>query len=122
MSVRYPVIAVSRSHAGDVKNISKTVFGDNSSLLIAAGAGYKVLQIVSNNATAYLHTTKIKKWDICAGNAILKALGGKMTTLKNELIDYSTNTETVNDQGLLASIVNHELYIKKFLSQKYMVR
>ena len=37
----------------------------------------------------YTHVTLIKKWDICAPNAILNALGGQLTTLTGDAIDYS---------------------------------
>ena len=37
---------------------------------------------------AYVHVTKIKKWDICAGDAILRALGGKLTDLDGKEVDY----------------------------------
>ena len=38
---------------------------------------------------AYVHVTLIKKWDICPGDAILRALGGKLTTLRGEDVDYA---------------------------------
>lgn len=79
--------------------------------------GYKVLQVVTNNATAYIHTTNIKKWDICAGNAILNAVGGKMTNLQNESIDYATGSNPVNDKGLLATLVHHQMYLTKISDQ-----
>ncbi|XP_055370884.1 putative inositol monophosphatase 3 [Condylostylus longicornis] len=110
-----PIVTVSRSHPGDVQDLSHNVFGENSKILVAAGAGYKVLQVIFNNATAYLHSTRIKKWDICAGNAILNALGGKMTTLYNEELDYSDKNSAVNDKGLLAALSNHHIYIKKLM-------
>lgn len=53
---------------------------------------------------AYTHITLIKKWDICAGNAILNAVGGKMTTLDGDFIDYSPNLSNKNERGLLATI------------------
>lgn len=113
-----PTITVSRSHAGNAKDLIYAVFGEESNILAAAGAGYKVLQVVGNNATAYLHSTKIKKWDICAGDAILRTFGGKMTTLDNQLIDYGPNESPVNARGLLATVVNHELYIDKIIAYR----
>lgn len=60
----------------------------------------------------YLHVTNIKKWDICAGNAVLEALGGQMTTLQGNTIDY-TNSE-LNEGGILASIgVSHKILLDK---------
>ncbi|XP_053692649.1 putative inositol monophosphatase 3 [Sabethes cyaneus] len=120
--VKHPIVIVSRSHSGDVKNIAKEVFGENSNVISAGGAGYKVLQVLHNNATAYLHSTAIKKWDICAGNAILDAVGGKMTNLKNEDISYSYKDSYVNENGLIATATNsiHELYIKKVIERKLL--
>ncbi|XP_030568233.1 putative inositol monophosphatase 3 [Drosophila novamexicana] len=109
-----PIITVSRSHAAAVKEVARNVFGENVSLLTAAGAGYKVLQVVANNATAYLHTSIIKKWDICAGEAILRALGGAMSTLDDEPINYGPHDSPVNSGGLLASLDQHEEYMERF--------
>ena len=71
---------MSRSHAGSVKETVKDRI-PNSDVIPAGGAGYKVLSLFEGKANAYVHTTLIKKWDICAGNALLTAVGGKMTTL-----------------------------------------
>lgn len=67
-------------------------------------SGFKVLEVIAGNATAYVHTTNIKKWDICAGNAIIKAAGGEMTTLDNKQIDYSSTSNSINTGGLLATL------------------
>ncbi|XP_064215933.1 putative inositol monophosphatase 3 [Tribolium castaneum] len=45
-------------------------------IIEAAGAGYKALEVVLDNVEAYLHITSIMRWDICAGNAIIKAVEG----------------------------------------------
>ncbi|XP_058814068.1 putative inositol monophosphatase 3 isoform X2 [Topomyia yanbarensis] len=121
--VKHPVIIVSRSHSGEVKNIAKEVFGANSHIIPAGGAGYKVLQVLYNNATAYIHSTAIKKWDICAGSAILAAVGGKMTNLKNQDISYTDKDSFVNENGLLATAAEsiHELYIAKIIEQKLLI-
>ncbi|XP_023583550.1 Golgi-resident adenosine 3',5'-bisphosphate 3'-phosphatase isoform X2 [Trichechus manatus latirostris] len=80
--------------------------------------GYKVLALLDvpdksqEKADLYIHVTYIKKWDICAGNAILKALGGQMTTLRGEEISY-TGSDGV-EGGLLASIkMNHQALVRK---------
>ncbi|XP_034490020.1 putative inositol monophosphatase 3 [Drosophila innubila] len=108
-----PIITISRSHTAAANEVTRSVFGDNVNILTAAGAGYKVLQVVVNNATAYLHTSIIKKWDICAGDAILRALGGAMTTLNDEAINYGPNESPVNKDGLLASLEQHGKYMER---------
>lgn len=81
-------------------------------------AGYKTLEVVKSNQDAYIHTTRIKKWDICAGNAILNALDGKMTTLDGKHIDYKSGDQAVNEAGLLATTYNHDLYLSKLKDLK----
>lgn len=110
-------VIVSRSHAGDVEKSIKNAFGPDSQVIPAGGAGYKVLEVIAGNASAYLHTTNIKKWDICAGNAIIQAAGGEMTTLKNEQIDYSSTSNHVNSGGLIAAMGKiHSQLVQKLLS------
>ncbi|XP_073187208.1 Golgi-resident adenosine 3',5'-bisphosphate 3'-phosphatase isoform X2 [Lepidochelys kempii] len=84
----------------------------------SAYTGYKVLALLDvpdkkqEKADVYIHVTYIKKWDICAGNAVLKALGGHMTTLTGEEISYTGSDG--NEGGLLASInVNHQALVDK---------
>ncbi|KAJ8915849.1 hypothetical protein NQ315_004662 [Exocentrus adspersus] len=82
-------IIVSRSHRGAIEEILHKNFKKKYQLIIAAGAGYKALELAKGHVDAYLHITAIKKWDICAGNAVINSLGGTMTTKDNEEIDYS---------------------------------
>uniref|UniRef100_A0A182MC89 Putative inositol monophosphatase 3 n=1 Tax=Anopheles culicifacies TaxID=139723 RepID=A0A182MC89_9DIPT len=121
--VKHPTIIVSRSHAGAVKEQSKQIFGENAQVISAGGAGFKVLQVIQNNATAYLHTTHIKKWDICAGDAILGAIGGRMSDLHNENIVYNRDTPSLNPNGLLAAALTatHEAYIKRIVESKHFI-
>uniref|UniRef100_A0A8C8S8H6 Golgi-resident adenosine 3',5'-bisphosphate 3'-phosphatase n=1 Tax=Pelusios castaneus TaxID=367368 RepID=A0A8C8S8H6_9SAUR len=113
-----PRIIVSRSHAGKVEQVARQTFGNKTVIIPAGGAGYKVLALLDvpdkkqEKADVYIHVTYIKKWDICAGNAVLKALGGHMTTLTGEEISYTGSDG--NEGGLLASInVNHKALIDK---------
>ncbi|XP_001376045.3 inositol monophosphatase 3-like [Monodelphis domestica] len=116
---RSPQLIVSRSHAGTVRTFSQKAFGTSVNIIPAGGAGYKVLSLLNLNkaeqpdqADAYLHITFIKKWDICAGNAVLSALGGHMTTLDGKDIDYRDSPG--NKEGLIASVgLDHLKLVKK---------
>ena len=63
---------------------------------------------------AYVHVTLIKKWDICPGDALLGALGGKMTDLNGKEIDYSGKPAFVKAEGgILATLHNHDAFLEK---------
>ncbi|XP_063979204.1 putative inositol monophosphatase 3 [Diachasmimorpha longicaudata] len=112
---RDPILIVSRSHAGKVHNASKTALGDNVRIISAAGAGYKFLEVAVGNATAYVHMTAIKKWDVCAGTAIIKALGGTVSSLSGDTqLDFGTTDSMVLEDGLLATMRSHKWYLDKF--------
>ncbi|KAJ8974601.1 hypothetical protein NQ317_019346 [Molorchus minor] len=104
-------VVVSRSHSGQIQEVLKKNFNKDFQLISAAGAGYKTLQVATGIVDAYLHITVIKKWDICAGNAILDALGGKMSTKFNKDIDYSSNSEVINSDGLIATMEDHKMFL-----------
>ncbi|CAH1772689.1 unnamed protein product [Owenia fusiformis] len=108
-------IIVSRSHAGEVESIAKKTFGEKTKVVPAGGAGFKSIEVALGNVDAYVHTTLIKKWDICAGNAILNAIKGKMTTLDGSYIDYSDGNKPKCEGGLLATISEkrHGDYVEK---------
>ncbi len=84
--------------------------------LFACFSGYKILQLIQGEASAYVHTTAIKKWDICAGNAILRSVGGRLSTLRNEDIDYSSGNDQVVKNGILGSVFEHLWFYENFKS------
>ena len=106
-------IIVSRSHAGDVEKVAKETFGEGITVTPAGGAGYKAWEVVRGSQDAYIHTTLIKKWDICAGAAILSALGGQMTNLKGDTIDFGRADQEKNEGGLLATMHQHNDFLEK---------
>lgn len=97
-------VIYSRSHAGEVSRIAQAAFPGPLEEIVAAGSGYKVLQVVERKADVYLHTTAIKKWDICAGDAVLNAAGGEMTTIAGKTIDYSFAGSPRNEDGIVAAL------------------
>ncbi|XP_045766821.1 putative inositol monophosphatase 3 [Maniola jurtina] len=109
----HPRVVVSRSHPGKVSDIAKAAFGIKTTVTPAAGAGDKVMGVVNGEFDVYLHATAIKKWDLCAGNAIIKAVNGKMTTLKGKDIDYSANSAVKITDGILVTRYDHEYYLSK---------
>lgn len=74
--------------------------------------------MIKGNQDAYIHTTLIKKWDICAGNAILNTLNGQMTTLDGKHIDYSSGDQPKNEGGLLATTYNHDMLLNRLQELK----
>ncbi|XP_025003738.1 Golgi-resident adenosine 3',5'-bisphosphate 3'-phosphatase isoform X2 [Gallus gallus] len=117
-----PVIGVIHKpfseYTGKVEQVARQTFGNKTVIIPAGGAGYKVLALLDvadknqEEADVYIHVTYIKKWDICAGNAVLRALGGHMTTLTGEEISYTGSDG--NEGGLIASInMDHKALIEK---------
>ena len=62
------------------------------------------MQVAGHKSGAYLHLTNIKKWDVCAGNAILNAIGGKILALDNTPISYDSSDPALIEGGLMASL------------------
>jgi 3'-phosphoadenosine 5'-phosphosulfate (PAPS) 3'-phosphatase len=60
-----------------------------------------------------LHFTKIKKWDICAPNAILSNLGGKLLSREGEKIDYA-DVKQPWTVGFIAALNNFEYFFESF--------
>ncbi|XP_068605138.1 inositol monophosphatase 3 [Brachionichthys hirsutus] len=120
-STNPPNVIVSRSHPGQVESYVRSAFGNGTTVILAGGAGYKVLSLLDmpsstsgdmDKGDAYIHITFIKKWDICAGAALLNAIGGEMTTLRGGRIDYSASP--LNTGGLVASIgVDHRALVDR---------
>lgn len=101
---------VSRSHAGKVASQLTEAGLEVAGITPAGGAGYKVAQVLAGAADAYVHATRIKKWDVCAGDALLRAAAaqdgggwaGGMSDWAGGPIAYSADSEAVLEGGLLA--------------------
>lgn len=117
-------IIVSRSHAGQVHEILKKIYQDKQYKIIpAAGSAYKTIQVLQEYADYYLHITPIKKWDLCAPDAILRANHGTMTTLQNQTINYNQQKQQflIRD-GILATYQRNHQDILNFLIQRNLTK
>ncbi|XP_065174739.1 inositol monophosphatase 3-like [Sycon ciliatum] len=95
-------VVVSRSHAGEV-NATLLSIDQHLQVTPAGGAGYKAFQLIQNSADAYVHTTAIKKWDICVGDAMLRHTGGELRSLKTgERLRYGDRNDYKVDGGFIA--------------------
>ena len=53
-------------------------------------AGLKAMLVAEGHADVYTSSfKKISVWDVCAGHAIVKAVGGELFTLEGTRVDYS---------------------------------
>lgn len=108
-------IVVSRSHAGDVEKLARKSFGDGYNVEPAGGSGYKVLRLLNGTAELYVHQTAIKKWDTCAGDAILRSFGGAMLDLDGIPLRYGPTSPVVHKRGLVASVRTPYTYVRRIL-------
>jgi solute carrier family 35 (adenosine 3'-phospho 5'-phosphosulfate transporter), member B2 len=122
----------SRSHDGGVVgDVNKRTGFHVDKSIKAAGSGYKMTQVALNgidpakesngldkiNQLVYAHNTKIKKWDVCAGDAILKSMNGITMDWGGDEIDYSYESPKIIDKGLIAVKYNANM-LKKYLDSK----
>ena len=96
----------SRSHDGGVSDLNELRDIDVSSTK-AAGSGYKLVQVAlqdgKSNHLIYAHNTKIKKWDVCAGDALLRSTNGMTVDWSGKEIDYSYHSPKIISNGIVAS-------------------
>jgi 3'-phosphoadenosine 5'-phosphosulfate (PAPS) 3'-phosphatase len=77
------------------------------------GSGFKTLQVVFGEVECYLYPREgTKRWDTCAGEAIIQSLGGQMTDVFNRNYDYSLSSDVENNRGVVVTLVNHDFYLK----------
>jgi len=109
------IITTTKSHSTQLVQDAIAALSPDQ-VIRTGGAGYKVLQVIEGEADAYVFATPgTKKWDSCAPEAVLRACGGTITDICNELVDYSdTNPKHhMNWTGLLATARDHSSFADK---------
>ncbi|XP_042245911.1 3'(2'),5'-bisphosphate nucleotidase 1 isoform X1 [Thunnus maccoyii] len=107
------IVTTTRSHSN--KLVTDCVDAmEPHEVIRVGGAGNKVIQLVEGKASAYVFASPgCKKWDTCAGEAILHAVGGKLTDMHGNAYRYDANVKHMNSAGVLATLRNHEYYISR---------
>jgi len=54
-----------------------------------AGSALKFCDVVSGDADVYPRTSPCYEWDLAAGDALVRAAGGRVTTLEGAAIRYN---------------------------------
>lgn len=106
------VITTTRSHSNTT--VIKTIEAMKpDKILKAGGAGYKVLLLLEGTADAYVFASPgCKRWDTCACEALLEAVGGTLTDICGEHIEYDGQADSyVCKTGVLGSLKDHSFYV-----------
>ena len=102
-------VAVSRSHySGTVQQVVERL--QPREKVIAGGAGNKMLMVLENAVDAYVYPTPgTKRWDTCAGDALIQAAGGEVTDIHGHSLIYDPVTpvpSTGDQSGFVARCMN----------------
>jgi len=108
------ILTTTRSHGTGLINDTAEACKPTD-IIRVGGAGHKVMLLIEGKAHAYVFPSPgCKKWDTCAPEAVLHAMGGKLTDIKGDLYDYNKDVGMRNDWGTLATFTadDHAEYLK----------
>jgi 3'(2'), 5'-bisphosphate nucleotidase len=80
-------VVASRSH-GDMDEIARFLGGRSVASLIQVGSSLKLCRVAEGAADLYPRLGRTMEWDIAAGQAVLEAAGGSVTTLDGTPLRY----------------------------------
>ncbi|XP_010293696.1 PREDICTED: 3'(2'),5'-bisphosphate nucleotidase 1 isoform X2 [Phaethon lepturus] len=107
------IIITTRSHSSTLVNDCISALNPDSVIRVG-GAGNKIIQLTEGKASAYVFASPgCKKWDTCAPEAILHAVGGKITDIHGNSFQYNKEVKHMNSAGVLATLRNYEYYASR---------
>lgn len=107
------IVTTTRSHGTGLVQDALDILKPDQVLKVG-GAGHKVLLLMEGQASAYVFPSPgCKKWDTCAPEAILHAMGGKLTDIHGDDYQYHSEVQHQNMEGVLATArsEDHALYV-----------
>ncbi|XP_038616707.1 3'(2'),5'-bisphosphate nucleotidase 1 isoform X2 [Tachyglossus aculeatus] len=107
------IVTTTRSHSN--KLVNDCVDAMNPDLVLrVGGAGNKIIQLIEGKASAYVFASPgCKKWDTCAPEVILHAVGGKLTDIHGNPYQYNKDVRHMNSAGVLATLRNYDYYASR---------
>uniref|UniRef100_A0A5F8GCB6 3'(2'),5'-bisphosphate nucleotidase 1 n=1 Tax=Monodelphis domestica TaxID=13616 RepID=A0A5F8GCB6_MONDO len=104
------IITTTRSHSNKLVNDCISAMNPDEVLRVG-GAGNKIIQLIEGKASAYVFASPgCKKWDTCAPEVILHAVGGKLTDIHGNALQYHKEVKHMNSAGVLATLRNYDYY------------
>lgn len=102
------IVVTTRSHRGPINDKAVESLHPTQVLRVG-GSGHKVINLIEGEAHVYVYASGgTKKWDTCAPDAILQAVGGKSTDIHGDELHYARNVDVVNRRGVLAALDERE--------------
>ena len=80
-------VVASRSH-GDTEALDAFLAGRKVAELRGAGSSLKICLVAAGEADLYPRFGRTMEWDIAAGDAVLRAAGGRLTDMDGQLMTY----------------------------------
>jgi len=109
------IVTSTRSHSTGL--VSQVIDAcEPTKIIKVGGAGHKVILLMEGKAHCYVFCSPgCKKWDTCAPEAILHALGGKLTDIKGNDYEYHKDVNFVDEWGILATAKaeDHQDYLQR---------
>jgi len=97
------IVTTTRSHGTGLVQDALDILKPDQVLKVG-GAGHKVLMLMEGQASAYVFPSPgCKKWDTCAPEAILHAMGGRLTDIHGAEYTYHAGVQHQNMEGVLAT-------------------
>ncbi|KAM4041104.1 3'(2'),5'-bisphosphate nucleotidase 1 isoform 2-T2 [Anomaloglossus baeobatrachus] len=104
------IVTTTRSHSSKLVNDCIAAINPDKVVRVG-GAGNKIIQLIEGQASAYVFASPgCKKWDTCAPEAILHAVGGKLTDISGNAYEYHKDVQHMNSAGVLATLRNFNYY------------
>ena len=99
--INNPVLITSRNEANHFK-VQSFLESNKKIKIKKVSSSLKFCILAEKNAHFYPRFTKISKWDIAAGHAILRAMGGEIKDMQNK--NYSYHYKGAQTKEFMASI------------------